>query len=154
MITTRTLSSVDLPTILDIHCTARQRCFDFLPDPHPYSNEQDIAFFNREILPKCKLFGAISADGALIGYLALSKGWIEHLYVHPDHHRKGAGKILLQQSQVNQPHLQLWVFQKNHQARTFYERNGFKLKSLHDGSTNEEKEPDAIYEWRRRGVKR
>ncbi len=41
----------------------------------------------------------------------------------------------------------LWVFQKNEGARRFYERHGFRLVELTDGSRNEEREPDALYEW-------
>ena len=40
--------------------------------------------------------------------------------------------------------LQLWVFQRNVGARRFYERHGFTLTELTDGSRNEEREPDAL----------
>ena len=41
----------------------------------------------------------------------------------------------------------LWVFQRNVGAREFYEQHGFPLVELTDGSGNEEREPDALYEW-------
>jgi hypothetical protein len=41
----------------------------------------------------------------------------------------------------------LWVFQRNTQARTFYEHRGMRVVELTDGSRNEEREPDALYEW-------
>ena len=41
----------------------------------------------------------------------------------------------------------LWVFQGNEGARRFYERQGLRLVELTDGSANEEREPDALYEW-------
>jgi hypothetical protein len=34
------------------------------------------------------------------------------------------------------------------QARGFYEARGMRLVETTDGSGNEEKEPDAVYEWR------
>ncbi len=37
---------------------------------------------------------------------------------------------------------------RNKKARSFYEKSDFKLLMLGDGSGNEEKEPDALYEWR------
>jgi ribosomal protein S18 acetylase RimI-like enzyme len=40
------------------------------------------------------------------------------------------------------------VFQRNEGARRFYERRGFRLVGQRDGSENEEREPDAVYEWR------
>jgi hypothetical protein len=39
------------------------------------------------------------------------------------------------------------VFQRNERARTFYERRGCHVVELTDGSGNEEREPDALYEW-------
>ena len=42
----------------------------------------------------------------------------------------------------------LWVFQRNEGARRFYERHGLRLAALTDGAGNEEREPDARYEWR------
>ncbi len=38
---------------------------------------------------------------------------------------------------------------KNTPAIRFYTRRGFCLGELSDGSGNEEREPDALYEWRR-----
>ena len=45
--------------------------------------------------------------------------------------------------------LRLWVFQKNAAAIRFYEARGLRLAEQTDGSGNEEKEPDALYRWRR-----
>ena len=42
----------------------------------------------------------------------------------------------------------LWVFQRNDGARRFYERHGLTLVELTDGAGNEEREPDARYDWR------
>ena len=50
---------------------------------------------------------------------------------------------------VGRSHLRLWVFQQNTPAIGFYRRRGFRLVELTDASGNEEREPDALYEWRR-----
>jgi hypothetical protein len=39
------------------------------------------------------------------------------------------------------------VFQRNEDARRFYERRGFRLVRLTDGADNMEREPDALYAW-------
>jgi RimJ/RimL family protein N-acetyltransferase len=49
---------------------------------------------------------------------------------------------------VRPERLELWVFQRNEGARRFYERHGFRLLKLTDGTGNMEQEPDALYEWR------
>jgi hypothetical protein len=41
----------------------------------------------------------------------------------------------------------LWTFRRNEDARRFYERLGFCVVELTDGSGNEEREPDVLYAW-------
>jgi GNAT superfamily N-acetyltransferase len=88
-------------------------------------------------------------DGRLAGFIAWQEGWVDHLYVDPQHHGRGIGRALLDEAKADQPHLNLWVFQVNHRARRFYERQGFTLAEETDGSGNEEREPDARYVWSR-----
>jgi ribosomal protein S18 acetylase RimI-like enzyme len=85
----------------------------------------------------------------VVGFAALGNDLLEHLYVHPQEQKRGIGSELLAVSKKRRPHgLRLWVFQKNTGARRFYERHGFSLVRLTDGRDNEEREPDAFYEWR------
>jgi hypothetical protein len=44
--------------------------------------------------------------------------------------------------------LELWAFQRNTNARDFYESQGFHAVQCTDGR-NEENEPDVKYEWER-----
>jgi GNAT superfamily N-acetyltransferase len=87
--------------------------------------------------------------GQIVAYAATAPGWLEHLYVLPQWHGQGIGTQLVDHARAAQDELRLWVFQKNAKARAFYERHGFTLESLHDGSGNFEREPDALYCWRR-----
>jgi ribosomal protein S18 acetylase RimI-like enzyme len=64
----------------------------------------------------------------------------------------GIGTSLLNIAQQASDRLQLWTFQRNTNARRFYERRGFALVRKTDGSRNEEKEPDALYRWTRSGA--
>jgi ribosomal protein S18 acetylase RimI-like enzyme len=89
------------------------------------------------------------ADGRVVGFAALDGELLGHLYVHPDAQRQGIGSALLVRAKEVRPDgLRLWVFQRNTGARAFYERYGFRVVRLTDGSANEEREPDALYEWR------
>ena len=75
---------------------------------------------------------------------------MEHLYVRPDLLRRGIGSALLQRAKERLPSgFRLWVFLQNVPARHFYERHGLRLVEETDGSRNEERTPDALYEWRR-----
>jgi GNAT superfamily N-acetyltransferase len=74
---------------------------------------------------------------------------LAHLYVHPDLQRRGIGDALLARAKELRPDgFRLWVFQRNTGAHSFYERRGLRLAELTDGAGNEEREPDALYEWR------
>jgi GNAT superfamily N-acetyltransferase len=82
--------------------------------------------------------------------MSLKPGWVDQLYVAPDRLGEGIGRRLLElaQSRAGADGLQLWTFQVNERARRFYERNGFELAEMTDGSGNEEREPDVRYVWR------
>lgn len=87
-------------------------------------------------------------DGHIVGFSGVSEGELTHLYVDPGSQNRGIGTQLLDHAKSLEPkRLELWVFQKNEGARRFYERRGFRLARLTDGTGNMEKEPDALYEW-------
>ena len=83
------------------------------------------------------------------GVVAFHDDWIEQLYVLPEMQGQGLGTALLDVAKHTSDRLQLWTFQRNTQARRFYEARGFALVEQTDGSSNEEKEPDARYLWTR-----
>ena len=70
----------------------------------------------------------------------------------PEAQGQGVGTELLDIAKRASARLQLWTFQRNAQARRFYEARGFVLVEQTDGAGNEEKEPDARYLWMRAGA--
>ena len=117
----------------------------FLPTLH--TPEEDREHFGR-ILGERELW-VYEQDGEVLGFAGLDEAELTHLYVEPSSHRRGIGTTLLQHAQHQRPNgFWLWVFQRNEGARAFYERHGCRLVELTDGSGNEEREPDALYEWR------
>jgi GNAT superfamily N-acetyltransferase len=91
----------------------------------------------------------VADDEGVVGFFGLNGDELSHLYVEPARQRHGIGTRLLDHAKALRPAcLELWVFQKNDEARRFYERHGFRLIKLTDGAGNMEKEPDALYEWR------
>jgi GNAT superfamily N-acetyltransferase len=111
-----------------------------------HTPEEDRWFFRERLFKTCELWGAFDPAG-MVGIVAFRAGWIDQLYVLPAAQRQGVGTRLLQVAQRSFPRLQLWTFQRNLQARRFYEARGFELVEETDGSRNEEKEPDARYVW-------
>jgi GNAT superfamily N-acetyltransferase len=97
---------------------------------------------------------AVAEDG-VVGILAISPGseasWIDHLYVLPEWVGRGVGTRLLDQAvRKLPPPIRLYTFRQNLRARRFYEARGFVALELGDGSGNEERCPDILYEWRPR----
>ena len=90
----------------------------------------------------------VEEEGRVLGISGVHEGELTHLYVAPEAQNQGIGSALLEHAKAESPDgLYLWVFQKNAGARRFYERHGFRLVELTDGSGNMEREPDARYEW-------
>lgn len=105
------------------------------------------SFFKRHVLPECEVWVATEAD-ALLGFIALSSGWIRQLTVFAEHQRRGVGTQLLRRVQERSPvELRLYTFQRNAPARAFYVGHGFEPVAF-GISPSPENEPDVEYLWR------
>ena len=116
--------------------------------PELYTEEETRTFIRDVLLPKNEVWVAEEGD-RVIGFLGLWGNVVSHLWVYPDRQNQGVGTALLALAKERRPSgLRLQVFQRNLGARRLYERNGFTLVGLGDGSGNQEGEPEAFYEWR------
>jgi len=141
----RRAESVDAAAIAIVHQTAMRVSLSFLPQLH--SLEDYLNFFAQRFLPHNAVWVA-EVGGRIVGYIGFNAEWINHLYVLPDFQGQGVGPGLLDVALADGSPRRLWTFQENHRARRFYEARGFVLIELTDGAMNEEKTPDALYEWR------
>lgn len=117
----------------------------FLPTLH--TPEEDRRFF-AGIVAGQEVWVA-EEDGQIVGFAALSEEMLGHLYVEPGDRRRGVGSALFERVKERRPDgFTFWVFQQNEVARRFYERHGCRAIRFTDGSQNEEREPDVLYEWR------
>ena len=135
----------DAGAIADVFIASFEPLLSFLPLLH--THDEDRAFI-RDLVDRHEVWVA-EDEGRTVGFAAISAAKLEQLYVHPDEQGRGIGRALLAKTKEQQPDgFVLWVFQQNERARRFYEANGLVLVKLTDGSGNEEKTPDALYEWR------
>jgi GNAT superfamily N-acetyltransferase len=142
----RKLELADMDAAARVVRTALDRALPTLAGLH--TPEEDRWFFRERVFTTCELWGAFDAD-TMTGMIAFREDWIDQLFVLPDAQRRGLGTALLRIAQDAFDRLQLWTFQRNLPARRFYQARGFALIQETDGARNEEKEPDALYLWRR-----
>jgi GNAT superfamily N-acetyltransferase len=140
----RLATSRDIDTIAEVFVESFAR-LTFLPKLH--TDAETRRWIREEMVPRHDVWVA-EEDGRVIGFAALADDLLGHLYVHPDAQNRGVGTALLGVVKAERPSgFRLWTFQRNEGARRFYERHGLRAVKLTDGSGNEEKEPDVLYEW-------
>lgn len=147
----RRLELADMDAAARVHRAAFDHALPWLAGLH--TPKEDQWFFRERVFATCEMWGTFDRD-AVTGMIAFRNGWIDQLYVLPAVHGRGVGTELLQVARQAFDRLQLWTFQRNAQARGFYQARGFILVEQTDGSRNEEKEPDARYLWSRRPAQR
>ena len=136
----------DAGAIAELFAAARARAMPWLPVLH--SADDNCRFFGEECIPNHEVWVA-ELDGDMAGFAALADGFLNHLYVDPESQGRGVGSALWERAKRTYPAgFRFWVFQQNALARRFYETRGAVVVRLTDGSGNEEREPDALYEWR------
>lgn len=147
MIPIRPAKPDDAPAIATIHREARLGAMPYLPDLH--SDDETRAWIRDVVLPTQDVQVAV-VDDEVAGYIAVEGSTVEALYVRPGYQGRGVGSLLLRQAMDGSSGaLELWTFQRNHDARRFYERRGFRAVEFTDGAGNEEREPDVRYAWSR-----
>jgi GNAT superfamily N-acetyltransferase len=140
----RRAGEADADAVGDVFLAARDE-MTYLPSLH---TEEETRLWVRDILLRTREVWVAEVGQRVTGFAALSGDFLEQLYVHPENQNQGVGAALLEVAKGRRPGgLRLWVFQKNLGARRFYERHGFSLARLTDGSRNEEREPDVLYDW-------
>lgn len=133
----------DIEAVARLFRTVRRACLPYLPELHTAA--EDLGFFREHVFAECEVWVA-QAD-AIDGFIAFRGGWVDHLYLRPERHREGLGKRLLALAMQTHAPLQLWVFQRNIAAISFYLAQDFREIERTDGSHNEEREPDVLMEW-------
>lgn len=135
----------DAAAIADIHLRSRRHGLPYLPELH---TDAETRFWVAEVMLPQQDVWVAEVAGAVAGFAALHEGWLEHLYIAPEHQGRGLGHALLDLAMARNPGgLQLYAFQRNDRARRFYEQRGFVAEWFGDGAENEEGEPDVRYRW-------
>lgn len=138
----RSAGPADIPAVAALFARSRAAALPFLPVLH--TAEQDLLFFGGYLSR-----GTITLaeeQGRLLGFVAETPGWIDHLYLEPDMRGRGIGTRLLDGVKSRQDRLELWCFEQNAPACGFYAAQGF-MKVRRTPGDNEEGLPDILFRW-------
>ncbi|MDX2729816.1 MULTISPECIES: GNAT family N-acetyltransferase [Streptomyces] len=148
----RKAEAKDAEPLTRLFLASRARTMPYLPKVH--SDADTLAWMTHVVLPGTTVWVAETGTGTgdVLGFASVDGTELEHLYLRPDVRRRGIGSLLLAKArEISPEELTLYAFQRNTDARAFYERHGFAAVDFNDGSRNEEKEPDVLYRWTARG---
>lgn len=138
----------DASAVTEVLIASRQVFIPYAPMAH--SALEVGTWVESSLIPSGGVTVACNSE-AVVGVLATSQAngssWIDQLYLLPGFVGKGLGSLLLEHGlkSLARP-VRLYTFQANAGARRFYEKHGFRAIAFSDGSANEEKCPDVLFE--------
>lgn len=138
----RNYKSSDLDIILQIWLDSNRRAHHFIPVSYWEGNLDAV----RDMLPQAELYVYEGDEGEIQGFIGLMDDYIAGIFVRWDVQSKGIGKHLLDDVKLRKHGLTLHVYQKNQRAVSFYQREGFKVKSEGTDSDTGERELLMIWE--------
>ena len=142
----RRATAADMAAVARLH---RLAFFAAMPEmPVLHTAEEDLVFYAMRVFPSSEIWLS-ECDGSLAGFIAFRAGWVDQLYVNPQHQGSGVGTALLDMAKAAEASLRLWTFQCNARGRKFYERQEFRVYLETAVTENEEKQPDLMYFWAR-----
>jgi ribosomal protein S18 acetylase RimI-like enzyme len=142
----RPLEDGEIDEVIRLWHETKLDAYPYLPLEQGRTVEEDGRFFREVILPRNSVW--VAQDGAaVVGFLAIEGGYVDRLYIHPAHQRRGVGTALMARAKELSPSgVQLHTHVKNTQARAFYEKHGFTAVKF-GISPAPESEPDVEYHW-------
>jgi len=145
-LTIRPFHSNDLEGVARLWQDTILATVDYVPLIRTYTWESNLAYFAQNVAGRFDIWVA-ETGGELAGFVALRDGVIDELFVRVDLHRQGIGAALLDHAKRLSPGgLTLMAFQQNAQARSFYEKHGFRVVRF-GISPPPESVPEVEYHW-------
>lgn len=138
----------DARSVAEILIDVRLQCMPYAPLAH---RAEATHAWVRECLIASGGVTVAKNGAGVVGLIACSHSencrWITQMAVSPAYIGHGIGtQLLLHALGTLPPPIRLYTFQANFGARRFYERHGFCAVAYTDGSGNEERCPDILFE--------
>ena len=139
----RELQKADINKVADIWLDTNTKAHYFIPAQYWKSNFESV----KELLLQATVY-VYEDDQEIQGFIGLNDEYIEGIFVSGEMQSHGIGKILLDHAKDKRNKLLLNVYQKNTQAVSFYQREGFAIQcSGMDEATGEK---DYVMAWQRK----
>lgn len=107
---------------------------------HHFLTESDIqnlhALVRQGALMGLEIWVLCEEEEAPIGFMGLSDSKVEALFLSPEHHRRGGGRMLLQHARNLKGPLTVDVNEQNPAAIRFYQACGFVVESRSELDTS------------------
>jgi GNAT superfamily N-acetyltransferase len=141
----RPATAADALEIADVFLAARRDALPYVPVLH--SDDETRRWISDVVMARSKIWVAV-LDCKIVGFLSIVGDHLDQLYVLPGYYRQGIGdRLLAKAKEISPQRLRLFTSQRNERARAFYEARDFVPIDFGDGSRNEEREPDVLYQW-------
>lgn len=129
----RELGKADINRVTDIWLRTNIKAHYFIPAQY-WKNNLELV---KKLLLQATVY-VYENNQEIQGFIGLNDEYIEGIFVSNEVQSQGIGKILLNYAKKKRNKLLLNVYQKNTQAISFYQREGFKIQcSGLDGATGE-----------------
>lgn len=98
---------------------------------HHFLTEDDIAYFKplilNQYLDMVELRSLKTPEGEIIGFLGVAERNLEMLFLHPGHHKKGLGALMLRCALDEFEVDKVDVNEQNPDSTAFYLKHGFEI---------------------------
>ena len=120
----------DVPALAAIAERSYRWAFEGILEPEVFAG-RDAAFFAARFASSCEhMLVALTHEGPM-GFLLMTDGHIDMLFMDPRASGQGGGALLLKQAEALGAR-SLECFRDNHGARRFYERQGWQVSREYD----------------------
>ena len=115
-----------------------------IKDTHSW--DEQLAYL-RHLVQEYSVYLALEAQTSrVVGLVVYGGTELDQLYIHIDYQRRGIGTQLLNLAKSQSPgKLQLYTFEVNKKAQSFYEKHGFEV--IRRGVEARSGMADIRYEW-------
>lgn len=120
----RKFKEEDLNSVMNIWLNENIKAHWFV-DENYWKNNYKLV---KKMIPKAQIYVA-EENGEINGFIGINDCFIEGLFVDEAYQGKGIGRALLNEAKERYDKLELSVYAKNERAVSFYEANGFEIKS-------------------------